>query len=142
MKSEGSGSNQSNETYNNEKRVTGKGNSRTTWIFFIVFLAIAMVMYFLYNREHKELLSLMETQKNSLTETISARDSVINEWISTFDEIEKNQDFGADLKGSFGRKVKISGDHNLEGDNQDGNSGSGLRNRRAEGKTHPYLCHR
>jgi chromosome segregation ATPase len=32
----------------------------------------------------------METQKNTLTETITARDSVINEWMSTFNEIEKN----------------------------------------------------
>jgi len=36
------------------------------------------------------LLSLMEDQKISLTDKITERDSVINEWISTFDEIEKN----------------------------------------------------
>jgi hypothetical protein len=75
----------------NEKKETGsKGNSKALMISFIVFLAVGLVFYSLYSHQHKQLLSLMETQKTSLTQTITARDSVINEWMTTFDEIEKN----------------------------------------------------
>jgi hypothetical protein len=75
----------------NEKKVAGsKGNSKPMMIAFILFLVIGVVFYSLYRREHKQLITLMETQKKSMTETITSRDSVINEWISTFDEIEKN----------------------------------------------------
>jgi len=67
-----------------------KGNAKPFMISLIIFIAVGLVLYTLYSREHKQLLSLMETQKTSLTETIAARDSVINEWITTFDEIDKN----------------------------------------------------
>jgi hypothetical protein len=67
-----------------------QSNSKPFMISFIIFIVIGLILYTLYNREHKQLLSLMDKQKTSLTETITARDSVINEWISTFDEIEKN----------------------------------------------------
>ncbi len=98
MNTEESGNNNPVDSNNNTgnsriktvKKNKSKGNSRTVTISFIIFLVVGIVLYLLYNREHKQLLSLMETQKTSLTETISARDSVINEWISTFDEIEKN----------------------------------------------------
>ena len=56
----------------------------------VLFVVLGIVFYSKYKREHAELLSMMELQKYSLSETITARDSVINEWISTFDEIEKN----------------------------------------------------
>jgi hypothetical protein len=82
--------NSSSHPVNENKVVSSKGNSKSLMITLILFLVIGVVFYSLYRREHKQLLNLMETQKNSLTETITARDSVINEWISTFDEIEKN----------------------------------------------------
>jgi predicted nucleic acid-binding Zn-ribbon protein len=44
----------------------------------------------LYHREHNIMLGQMEAQKNTFTENISARDSVIVEWVTTFSEIEKN----------------------------------------------------
>lgn len=73
-----------------KKENKSKGNYTAVIISFIIFLIVGLVFYSLYNREHTKLLSLMETQKNSFTNTITARDSVINEWITTFDEIEKN----------------------------------------------------
>ena len=36
------------------------------------------------------MLSQMESQKNSFTNTITSRDSVIGEWVTTFGDIEKN----------------------------------------------------
>jgi hypothetical protein len=80
----------SSKPINENKTASPKGNSRALMISFIIFLVIGLVFFSLYRREHKQLLTLMETQKNSLTQTISARDSVINEWMMTFDDIEKN----------------------------------------------------
>lgn len=67
-----------------------KGILTATIISVIILLAGVAVVYSLFNREHKEQLSLMATQKSTLTEQITARDSMIGEWISTFDQIEKN----------------------------------------------------
>lgn len=69
---------------------TGSSNSKAFVISFIIFLIIGVVLYSLYSSEHKKLMTIMEDQKVSLTDKITERDSVINEWISTFSEIEKN----------------------------------------------------
>jgi len=69
---------------------TGSSNSKAFIISFIIFLIIGVVLYSLYSSEHKKLMTIMEDQKVSLTDKITERDSVINEWISTFSEIEKN----------------------------------------------------
>jgi hypothetical protein len=79
-----------NITYKERKGSNVKGIWTTVIISFVILLATGIVFYFLYTREHKKQLSLMEEQKSSFTEQITARDSVINEWILTFDEIEKN----------------------------------------------------
>jgi predicted RNase H-like nuclease (RuvC/YqgF family) len=69
---------------------TGNSSSKSFAVIFMVLIIIGVVLYSLYNREHKKLLTIMEDQKVSLTDKITARDSVINEWILTFSEIEKN----------------------------------------------------
>jgi hypothetical protein len=77
-------------TSNERKGSNAKGIWTTVIISFIILLATGIVFYSLYTREHKKQLSLMEEQKSSFTGQITARDSVINEWILTFDEIERN----------------------------------------------------
>jgi hypothetical protein len=67
-----------------------KGVITTSIISFIILLVAVIIVYSLYSREHHKLLGQMETQKTSLTEKVTARDSVISEWITTFDDIEKN----------------------------------------------------
>jgi hypothetical protein len=67
-----------------------KGVVRTSIIGFIILVVTGIIVYSLYHREHNLLLNQMETQKNSFTDKITSRDSVIGEWITTFDEIEKN----------------------------------------------------
>ncbi len=67
-----------------------KGNSRAPVVIIILLLIAAAIAYILYSREHKKLVAMMEEQKVSLTDKITARDSVISEWIMTFDDIEKN----------------------------------------------------
>jgi hypothetical protein len=67
-----------------------KGVKTTAIIGLIILAVIGIIVYSLYHREHNLLLSQMETQKNSFNEKITSRDSVIGEWIATFDEVEKN----------------------------------------------------
>jgi uncharacterized coiled-coil protein SlyX len=74
----------------NENSGAKKGLSTTSVVSIIVLLAVGIIAFTLYSREHKKLLTMMEDQKVSLTDKITARDSVINEWIMTFDDIEKN----------------------------------------------------
>jgi predicted RNase H-like nuclease (RuvC/YqgF family) len=74
----------------NENAGAKKGLSTTSIVSIIVLLAVGIIAFTLYSREHKKLLGMMEEQKVSLTDKITARDSVINEWIMTFDDIEKN----------------------------------------------------
>jgi peptidoglycan hydrolase CwlO-like protein len=67
-----------------------KGAMRAYTTSFIILVVIAIIAYTLYSREHKKLLTRMDAQKTDLSGKVSARDSMINEWIITFDEIEKN----------------------------------------------------
>jgi DNA repair exonuclease SbcCD ATPase subunit len=74
-----------------EKKPVNEGVRRgvvtTIVISFIVLLAAGAIFY---SRDHKKLLGLIEDQKVSMTGKITSRDSVISEWITTFDDIEKN----------------------------------------------------
>ena len=78
----------------NENKIRNEGIKKgvvtTSIISFIILLVAGIIVFSLYNREHNKLLNQMETQKTSLTDKVTARDSVISEWITTFDEIEKN----------------------------------------------------
>ena len=67
-----------------------KGVVTTSIIGFIVLVIAVLISYMLYNRDHKQLLGQMETQKVSFTEQLTSRDSSIGEWGATFGEIEKN----------------------------------------------------
>jgi hypothetical protein len=77
-----------------EKKIRDEGKRKgiitTSIISFIVLLVAGIIGYSLYNREHKQMIGQMEEQKTSLTDKVTARDSVISEWITTFDEIERN----------------------------------------------------
>jgi hypothetical protein len=81
-------------TRENDNRNRNEGMKRgiltTSIIGFLLLLVTGIIFYSLYNREQKLLLSQMETQKNSFTDMLTTRDSVIGAWIVTFDDIEKN----------------------------------------------------
>jgi len=78
----------------NEKRLRQEGVKKavvtTSIIGFVVLLIAVFIAFSIYNRDHKLLLSQMETQKNSYTEQLTSRDSSIGEWVTTFSDIEKN----------------------------------------------------
>jgi len=72
------------------KEGMAKGAVTATVIGLILLVAAGIIMYSLYNREHTKQLSLMELQKQDFTGQLTARDSVINEWVLTFELIEKD----------------------------------------------------
>lgn len=78
----------------NEKKVkkdgVNKGVLVTVLASFFVLVIAGIIAYSLYSKEHSRQLALMDNQKKSFTEQLTARDSVLNEWMLTFDQIEKN----------------------------------------------------
>ena len=48
------------------------------------------MVYSMYKRQQNTQLALMEDQKTTFTEQLTSRDSMINDWLLTFDQIEKN----------------------------------------------------
>ena len=75
---------------NARKESLAKGAVTAAVIGLIVLVTAGIIVYSLYNREHRKQLSLMEDQKQAFTEQLTSRDSVINEWVLTFDQIEKD----------------------------------------------------
>lgn len=67
-----------------------KGALTTGLISVVVLLAFGVLVYSLYRKEQRTQFALMEDQKNAFTEQLTARDSTINDWLRTFDEIERN----------------------------------------------------
>ncbi len=67
-----------------------KGAQITALIGFIILVAAGIIFYSMFKNEQKKQMAMMEDQKYSFTELITARDSTINDWVQTFDQIEKN----------------------------------------------------
>jgi uncharacterized protein HemX len=67
-----------------------KGVWTTAIISFLVLVVLGIIGISKYNTEQKNQLAIIESQKESFTETITERDSLINESMQTFAEIEKN----------------------------------------------------
>ena len=69
----------------------GAGGAFTIGLISLFLLITAgIVAYTLYNRERAEQLALMESQRLSFEDMLIARDSTINEWMLTLDQIEEN----------------------------------------------------
>ena len=79
---------------NNEKKAKKEGLKKgilTTAIIALLLLVVAgFVVNNMYTNEQKKNVAIVENQKHSFTQLLTSRDSVINEWMLTFDEIEKN----------------------------------------------------
>ena len=67
-----------------------KGVVTTSIIGFIILLVAGIIAFSFYTSTYNKLLNKMDAQKTTLTGVVTARDSVISEWIMTFDEIERN----------------------------------------------------
>jgi len=79
---------------NNEKKAKKEGVKKgvlTTAIIALLLLIVAgFVVNSMYTNEQKKHAAIVENQKHSFTQLLTSRDSVINEWMLTFDEIEKD----------------------------------------------------
>jgi hypothetical protein len=79
---------------NNERKAKKEGMKKgiiTTAIIAVLLLAIAgFVVNSKMTDEKNKHLAVVENQKHSFTQLLTSRDSVINEWMLTFDEIEKD----------------------------------------------------
>lgn len=77
-----------------EKMAKKEGISKGAWvtaiICFILLVAGGIVGTSMYKNEQKKQLAVIENQKQAFTEMVTKRDSMINESMATFDQIEKN----------------------------------------------------
>lgn len=65
--------------------------ARTTAIISVILLVTAgIVAWLLFSRHQDEQLALMNNERNSFTETLSVRDSTLNDWLQTFTQIEND----------------------------------------------------
>jgi uncharacterized coiled-coil protein SlyX len=56
----------------------------------VLLVAAGVFAYSYYNREQQKHSNMLEAQRHSFTEQLTERDSMINEWMETFDQIEKD----------------------------------------------------
>jgi hypothetical protein len=79
---------------NNERKAKKEGMKRgvltTAPIALLLLVVAGFVVNSMYKNEQKKHVAIVENQKHSYTQLLTSRDSVINEWMLTFDEIEKN----------------------------------------------------
>jgi hypothetical protein len=75
---------------NAKKEGITKGALTAGIISIVLLMILGVLFYSLYKKENNAQLALMEDQKITFTEQLTARDSMINQWLLSFDEIEKN----------------------------------------------------
>jgi uncharacterized coiled-coil protein SlyX len=79
-----------NKVNNARKDGRSKGVLITAIISLILLLGLGVLAYSLHNRDHNNQLAVMENQRISFTDQLTQRDSMLNNWLATFDEIEGN----------------------------------------------------
>jgi hypothetical protein len=72
------------------KKGTEKGLLMAGIISLFIIVTAGIIFYSMYTREKKAQLAMMEDQRSAFTEMVTARDSAINEWVATFDQIERD----------------------------------------------------
>jgi hypothetical protein len=67
-----------------------KGAQIAALIALVVLIAAGVIFYSMFKKEQKNHVAMLDDQKYSFTELLNQRDSTINDWVLTFDQIEKN----------------------------------------------------
>jgi chromosome segregation ATPase len=79
---------------NNERKAKKEGMKKgimtTAIIALLLLVGAALVVNSKFKDEQKKNVSIVENQKRSYTQLLTSRDSVLNEWMLTFNEIEKD----------------------------------------------------
>lgn len=73
-----------------EKEGVRRGVIISVVISLFILLGAGITGYSLYKKDHIRQLGLYDNQHRTFTEIVNKRDSVINDWLSTFDQIEKD----------------------------------------------------
>jgi uncharacterized coiled-coil protein SlyX len=79
-----------NITKTAKKEGVAKGALISGIIAFVVLISAALYVNSQFRQERNEHLALMEEQQNTFTKQVTERDSTINDWLLTFDQIEKD----------------------------------------------------
>jgi uncharacterized coiled-coil protein SlyX len=79
-----------NKVNNARKDGMSKGVLTTSIISLILLLGLGVLAYSLHNRDHNNQLAMMDNQRVTFTNQLTQRDSMLNDWLATFDEIEGN----------------------------------------------------
>ena len=69
------------------KEGQSKGVLITAIIGLAVLLGLGLLGWSLYRKDHNKQLTLMENQRVSFSRQLSERDSTLNDWLTSFDEI-------------------------------------------------------
>ncbi len=67
-----------------------KGILATSVISLILIAGLGVLAYHLHKRDHNAQAALFRDQEVAFTQKLTERDSMLNDWLVTFDEIEKN----------------------------------------------------
>lgn len=87
-----SGNDQAGITYAENARKDGivRGARTAAIISFVILIAAGSVAWLLYDRQHNEQLALMESERGIFNEQLTVRDSTLNDWLQTFNQIEND----------------------------------------------------
>lgn len=72
------------------KEGTTKGALTAGIIGLVVLLALGILGYSLHKKDHNTQVALMEDQRVTFTNELNQRDSTLNDWLASFNEIENN----------------------------------------------------
>ncbi|MFZ2341235.1 MAG: hypothetical protein WAW07_16115 [Bacteroidales bacterium] len=67
-----------------------KGVLITAIISLAILLGLGLLGWSMYKKDHNAQLALMEDQRVTFTQELTQRDSTLNDWLTSFDEVEKN----------------------------------------------------
>lgn len=79
-----------NKLINAKNEGLKKGSLISGLIGLILVILTAVIGYNLYKKDHTKQVTMMEDQRNMFNKQLTGRDSVINDWLMTFDQIEKD----------------------------------------------------
>jgi predicted nucleic acid-binding Zn-ribbon protein len=79
-----------NRIDNARKEGVTKGALTAGIVGLILVLALGILGYSLHKKDHNNQLALMEDQRVTFTQELTQRDSTLNDWMASFNEIENN----------------------------------------------------
>jgi hypothetical protein len=79
-----------NKVNNARKEGIARGALVSAIISLLLLIVAGAIVYSLYKQGHNKQLALMETQRISFTKQVAERDSLVNDWLLTFDQIEND----------------------------------------------------